>query len=432
MTTERQVTHGAHGHILTNAAVWSRDSRRIVYDVRSDPAGDVFDGDRIETVHVDSGQVRVLYQSTRGAKCGVATFSPTADRVVFILGPEDSTPDFTYGPARRRGVMVDEDRPGVVIPLDARDLMPPFTPGALRGGSHVHVFSPDGSRVSFTYEDHVLDAGNNTREWNQRNIGVSLLGRPVRVPRIHPRNHDGEAFSVLVTRTTDEPGPGSDEISKAYEDAWVGLHGYLRPDGSRQRWAIAFQGNVETIAGYSISEVFIADLPDDLSEPGEQPLEGTQTTRPGPPRGVHQRRLTFTSRRKFPGVWRPRHWVRSSPDGSRIAFLMRDDGGVVQLWTVSPNGGTPVQITHNPWDIASAVTWNPDGRRIAHVVGNSICVTDTKTGKTVRLTVALTPETFPRPEACVFSPDGRQIAYVRQVPAGLDWYNQVFVCDVPD
>ncbi len=28
--------------------------------------------------------------------------------------------------------------------------------GALRGGSHVHVFSPDGSAVSFTYEDEVL------------------------------------------------------------------------------------------------------------------------------------------------------------------------------------------------------------------------------------------------------------------------------------
>ena len=40
--------------------------------------------------------------------------------------------------------------------LDARDLLPPFTPGALRGGTHVHQFSPDGHVVSSTYEDHVL------------------------------------------------------------------------------------------------------------------------------------------------------------------------------------------------------------------------------------------------------------------------------------
>ena len=86
-STERQVTHASHGHILTNAAVWSRDGRRIVYDVRSDPAGEVFDGDRIETVAVETGEIRVLYQSNHGAKCGVATFSATADRVVFILGP---------------------------------------------------------------------------------------------------------------------------------------------------------------------------------------------------------------------------------------------------------------------------------------------------------------------------------------------------------
>jgi hypothetical protein len=432
VANERQVTHAPHGHILTNAAVWSRDGRRIAYDVRSDPAGDVFDGQWIKTVEVATGEVRVLYRSMRGAKCGVVTFSPTADRVVFILGPEDPTPDFTYGPARRRGVMVDEDRPGELISLDARDLVPPFTAGALRGGSHVHVFSPDGSRVSFTYEDHVLNAETGARERNQRYVGVSVLGRPVPVPSTHPRNHDGQAFSVVVTRTWDHPRPDSDEISKAFEDAWVGTHGYLRPDGSRQRWAIAFQGNVETAAGITLTEVFIVDLPDDLTVPGDGLLEGTPTTRPRPPAATAQRRLTFTAGRKFPGVWRPRHWLRSSPDGSRIAFLMRDENGVVQLWTVSPNGGDPLRVTANASDIASAFTWSPDGQRIAHVLGNSVCVSDANTGKTVRLTVALPPGSAPRPEACVFSPDGRRIAYVRPVPTGGTVYNQIFVCDVPD
>ena len=57
-----------------------------------------------------------------------------------------------------QGVVVRAARPGVIERLDARDLVPPFTPGALRGGSHVHLFSPDGRLVSFTYEDAVLDA----------------------------------------------------------------------------------------------------------------------------------------------------------------------------------------------------------------------------------------------------------------------------------
>jgi hypothetical protein len=428
--TERQITFAPHGHILTNAAVWSRDSRRIVYDVRSDPAGDSFDGGRIETVDVETGEVRVLYTSTRGAKCGAATFNPVADRVVFILGPEEPTPDFTYGPARRRGVMVDEARPGIVIPLDARDLVPPFTPGALRGGSHVHVFSPEGSRVSFTYEDHVLETGAGER--NQRNVAVALLGHPVHISRAHSRNHDGEAFSVLVTRTSDQPRPDSDEISKAFEDSWIGTYGYLRPDGTRQRWAIAFQGHVDTAISQTISEVFIADLPDDLTVPGDGPLEGTATTRPRPPRGTTLRRLTFTANRKYPGIQGPRHWLRSSPDGSRIAFLMRDDTGIVQLRTVSPNGGEPVQITSNPADITSAFTWSPDGRRIAHVMKNWVCHTDVRSGRTTRLTPRRALELSPRAEACVFSPDGRRIAYVRPVVSGGGVYNQVFVCDVPE
>lgn len=406
---ERQVTHAAHGHILTNANVWSRDGRRVVYDVRSDPAGDVFDGDRIETVDVETGEVRVLYQSTRGAKCGVATFSPVDDQVVFILGPEDPTPDFTYGPARRRGVIVEEARPGVAIGLDARDLVPPFTPGALRGGSHVHVFSPDGSRVSFTYEDHVLGPGG---ERNQRNVGVSVLGRPVNVPRTHPRNHDGIAFSVVVTHTTDDPRPGSDEISKAFEESWI------------DDKTIAFQGHVVTNRDETISEVFVVELPDDLTVPGDGPLEGTTATRPRPPRGTTQRRLTFTEGQKFPGLQGPRHWLRSSPDGSRIAFLMRDNRGVVQVWVVSPNGGDPVQITDNPFDIGSALTWSPDGRCTAYQMDGCVCVTDSGKGRTTRLRTGAPP----RPEACVFSPDGRRIAYVRTVSS----FNQIFVCDVPE
>lgn len=47
---ERQLTTARHGHLLTNAAVWSPDSRWIVYDTRSSPDGSSFDGTRIERV----------------------------------------------------------------------------------------------------------------------------------------------------------------------------------------------------------------------------------------------------------------------------------------------------------------------------------------------------------------------------------------------
>ena len=408
--TEVQVTRGPGGRILTNTAIWSPDGQWIVYDTRSDAAGEKFDGSRIEMANVRSGEVRVLYESRNGAHCGVATFHPRQPRVVFILGPENPTPDWSYNAFHRQGVIVDAARPGMAANLDARDLMPPFMPGALRGGSHVHVWDVAGERISFTYEDHVLAQCG----LNQRNIGVSVLGKPVRVPKTHPRNHDGEYFTVLVTRTTANPKPGSDEIKKAFEEGWVG------------RRALAFQGHVVTEKGGTISEVFIADLPDDLTQPGNGPLAGTETRMPPPPRGVTQ----FTAGRKSPGIQGPRHWLRGSPDGSRVAFLMKDDAGVAQLWTVSPNGGAPSQLTRNPWPIASAFTWSPDGRRIAHVMDNSVCVTDTATGATTRLTLRTDDASAPRSEACVFSPDGTRIAFVRRVPSPDAPANQICVVKV--
>ena len=432
MPPERQLTHSPHGHVLTNVAVWSPDSQWIVYDTRSDPAGSVFDGSTIEMVNARTREVRVLYRSSEGAHCGVATFHPREHKVVFILGPEHPTPDWQYAPHHRQGVFVDVDRPGVAGNLDARDVVPPFTPGALRGGSHVHVFSPDGNLASFTYEDHVLAMlanGPGEHDLNQRNIGV-CFPRPVVVPKSHPRNHDGDYFSVVVTRTTAQPKPGSDQISRAFEEAWVGTNGYLGADGTRQRHALAFQGHVVTERGETISEVFVVDLPEDLTLAGDGPLQGTPTRAPFPPKGTTQRRLTFTADRRFPGIQGPRHWLRSSPDGSRIAFLMRDDAGVVQLWTIPPNAGRPIQLTKNPWDVASAFTWTPDGRAIAHVMDSSIFLTDATTGRSQRLTQRTTDPDSPRPEACVVSPGGRHVAYVRPVRDGVLTRNQVFVLDL--
>jgi Tol biopolymer transport system component len=431
-----QITDEPRGHILTNVNVWSPDSEWIVYDTRSDPYGDTFDGRTIEVVNVRTREVRVLYRSQHGAHCGVATFSPDARRVAFILGPENPTPEWSYNAWHRQGIIVNMDDENLTTQLDARDVSPPFTPGALRGGSHVHVFSGDGDCVSFTYEDHILataaESGVERCDLNQRNIGVSAFVRPVRVPKSHPRNHDGSTFSVLVTRTVDDPRPGSDEISRAFEEAWVGSNGYRRPDGTRQLRALAFQGHVVTPFGQTIAEAFLVDIPDDITVPGNSPLEGTETTRPAPPRGTIQRRLTFTSHRKFPGLQGPRHWLRSSPDGSRIAFLMRDDDRIVQLWTISPSGGAPTQVTRNAFDIASAFTWSPSGRSIAYIADNSVFVTDVATCVSTRLTARCDGAASPLPQACVFSPDRKQIAFVRPVKYGSETWNQIFVVSVID
>ena len=329
-------------------------------------------------------------------------------------------------------------RRGEPVNLDARDLVSPYTPGALRGGTHVHTFSGDGKWVAFTYEDHVLeslatrvsqpDDGPGPLDTNQRNVGVSVPVRTVATPKGHPRNHSGSHFSVLVTRTDSNPRPGSDDISRAFSDAWIGTNGYVRSNGVRQHKAIAFQGLVSTENGRTISEVFVVDLPEDITRESEWgPLQGTSRQRPQPPRGTRQRRLTYSQDRDFPGIQGVRHWLRSAPDGSKIAFLMKSNTGVAQIYLISPNGGEPQQLTQNSQPIGSAFSWSPDGTMIAHAMDESICVTLTKTGETIRLT---DPDSRSiRPEACVFSPDGSKIAYVRHITVDERSWNQIFVLD---
>lgn len=427
LTQEMQVTHASYNHILTNVAVWSPSSEWLVYDIRSPHGG--FDGNRIERVNIDSKRVEVLYESKNGANCGVVTYNPQREEVIFIHGPENPTEGWEYGFSRRFGTLVDTSRPGHIRYLEATNYAPPYQAGALRGGTHVHVFSADGNAVSFTYDDEVLtqaEAAGGPGEPNQRNVGVAISSGPISVNLNHPRNHDGDYFSFVATRTEAEPKSGSDEISKACEESWIGMQGYRKNNGTWQRQALAFQGTVTREDGGQHVEVFIVDLPEDCTKASHQPLEGTNTQRPAPPAGTIQRRLTFTGHRTHPGLQGPRHWLRSAPDGECIGFLMKDDAGIVQFWTVSPNGGQAIQQTTNSEDIASAFTWSPDGRLVAYVMDKSVCVTDITKKQTYRLTARA--DKSPMPDACVISPDGQSIAYLRPTSAGI---NQIFIVNIP-
>jgi Tol biopolymer transport system component len=142
-----------------------------------------------------------------------------------------------------------------------------------------------------------------------------------------------------------------------------------------------------------------------------------------------QRRLTFTTNRKHPGIQGPRHWPRSSSVSSQIAFLMRDDNSNAQLWTLSLEGGAPHQVTHFPFDINSAFSWHPDGEHIAVIADGSVWTINTNNSETRQLTVAIKDELAPRGEACIFSPNGKHIAYVQPVSRGHATYNQIFVVE---
>ena len=62
--------------------------------------------------------------------------------------------------------------------------------------------------------------------------------------------------------------------------------------------------------------------------------------------------------------------------------------------------------------------------RTTKIIGS---LTNVATGRTERLTPP--EQSAPRPEACVCSPVGASVAYVRSVPSGSTAFNQIFVCN---
>lgn len=393
----KQITFASRHHQLTNTRTWTPDSQWLVFDVR--PSGASFTGETIERVNVQTGDVEVIYRAVRGAHVGVVTVHPAEDKYVFIHGPENPDSHWQYDFHHRQGVVAQNGR---VSNLDAMDITAPYTPGALRGGSHVHVFSPNGKFVSFTYNDHVLHERD--AKLDLRNVGVAVPFGPVTPKGTHPREYTGTHWSVLVSRTTPDPQPGSDEINRAYEEGWTGND------------RLAFIGDTLSASGEKVPELFIVALPQSeqgWKQAGDAPLEGTPATMPAPPAGVTQRRLTFTHHKRYPGlVNTPRHWVRSNPQATEIAFLMRDDNGVAQLWLIAPEGGEPRQLTHNATDIQSAFNWHPSGKALGFVLEDRIARCDAETGKVTFLTSD--HGNPPSGDAVVFSPDGRFIAWMEE------------------
>ncbi|EKJ8219919.1 DUF3748 domain-containing protein [Citrobacter sedlakii] len=404
----KQVTFTPRHHQLTNINTWTPDSSWLVFDVR--PSGASFTGDTIERVNIHTAEREVIYRADRGAHVGVVTVHPQVEKYVFIHGPEHPDAHWQYDFHHRRGVIAEA---GSVSTLDAMDITAPWTPGALRGGSHVHVFSPNGKFVSFTYNDHVLHERDLALDL--RNVGVATPYGPVTVSAEHPREYSGSHWCVLVSQTTPSPQPGSDEINRAYEEGWVG------------NAALAFIGDTLSVMGEKVPELFLVDLPQDEAgwkTPGDAPLEGTASTLPAPPRGVNQRRLTFTHSRRFPGLVNvPRHWVRSNPQGSEIAFLMRDDKGIVQLWLIPAQGGEPRQLTRHATGIQSAFNWHPSGKWLGFVLDNRIACCDAQNGVTTFLTQQ--HGNPPSADAVVFSPDGKWVAWMEDV----DGFRQLWVTE---
>lgn len=386
---EIQITTDASGHCLNSTQCFSPNDQWIVYDGRNDDT-QIGSTAAISMVNTSSGEIKQLYKTSNqteyGPGVGAATFSPVANRVLFIHGIRNASEQNPYSITRRTGVAVDVESPGVPIFLDARNVLDPFTNGALRGGTHAHTWSGDGKWISFTYNDYVVEQAAKTDSGikDLRTIGIMIPGRNVIVPENGMENNDGEMFSIVVAPVTENPAPGSDEIEKAFDETWIGKDGYRKSDGSWQKRAIAYQGNLRDDNGQLRTEIFVVDIPDDILENAESTaFIATSDRRLSAPPGLAHRRITYTRK----GLTdKPRHWLRSDSAGTRIAFLAEDEKGFMQLFTISPNGGNPSQLTDFDFSIQGPFNFSPDGQQIAYVADNSVFMTGVNSLKTTRIT----------------------------------------------
>lgn len=413
---ERILTCGDYDHQLTCANVFSCDSTEILYDTRT--RGRDQDASVIEAVSCADGRVRTVYKNGFGARGAVVTCHPTERRACFIKGLDFPEINGRYHLTCRQGGMVDLDDMSDFCNIDARNVHAPYTPGALRGGSHVHVFSPDGSLISDTYDDAVchglgIEHDGPQGEANLRNVQINVLGSPVCVPKL-AGNHSGTAFSYVAARLHSDPRPGSDEIRTCEEETFVGLNGYVDAMGIRHARALAAIGEVRSAGGEPVQEVFLIHLPEGELRDGDGPMTGTPTTRPLPPAGCEQLRLTHLSHRRFPGIRGPRHWLRTTPDGRYVAFFALDDNGILQAFKADTATGREVQLSRHAVSAESQMTLSPDGLFMYYAAGGQLVRTHMEEGYTDIL--------LPRGEhpihcgPVVVSPDGRRVAYTRDVP----------------
>jgi hypothetical protein len=366
-----QLTFGKYGHTLHHNQVISPDNEWIVYDTRNE---DTLIGitTRIERVNIYSKEVEILYEvksyNEYGPGVGAATYSPKENQVIFIHGIRNSDENKPYGMSRRTGVSVKTDAPNSPIYMDARNIYSPFTKGALRGGTHSHAWNFDGTKISFTYNDYVLEKN---QIHDERVVGVMFPGY-VSVPEdINDENNSGKMFSVIVTDIVEHAKHGSDEIEKAFDECWLGC-----------KDSIVFQGWVRDQNGKRKTEIFKIDLPENLSTDRKGfPLEGTEMLRPQVPKNIIQKRVSDTLK----GVSSFRHWLRSDPTGNIVYFLMEDDKFCTNIFSLDLSNNKISQVTYHNESINSPFNISSDGTKLVYFSAYKLYIYDLSINQSILL-----------------------------------------------
>lgn len=117
--------------------------------------------------------------------------------------------------------------------------------------------------------------------------------------------------------------------------------------------------------------------------------------------------------------------------GGRIAFISDREGGILQVWTMYPDGSDPRQVTFGPGN-KSRPRWSPDGSRILFVgpsdsTGLDLWVINADGTGLANLTEFPSDDTDP-----AWSPDGTRIAFATDRNTGVrQTYLMNVACDPP-
>lgn len=361
--TIKSITKSSAGHTLHHNGVFSADEKWIVFDGRNDDTK-IGETSSIGIVNIETGEEQLIYetknQTVFGPGVGAVSFSPIENKVIFIHGLADANQEKPYAMSRRTGVGIALQSPNEPFFYDARDVTFPYTPGSLRGGTHSHCWSAEGQFISFTYNDELVES-------DLRVVGV-MFQQEVKVDA-GKGNNDGTYYSAILTDVVAKPKFGTDEINKAFDECWI--NGYVNSDGVVVENAIAFQGNVINAEGKVITEVFVVDVNRDLilADKNAAVKEGE---RPQVPRGIHQRRITFSEK----GLSDTRHWLRASPDGKYIYALAKNEKNLNQIVQIVIKSGEMVHLSKNNHSIDFSFNLSKDGGRISYVAGNAIHIFD--------------------------------------------------------
>jgi hypothetical protein len=468
---EIQLTNGKHGHTLNATQIFSPDGKWLVFDTRNDDTHISRTGS-ICKLNIATKEIAELYktknQSIHGPGVGAAAWNPVNDSIIFIHGLLNCDKEKPYSFTRRFGAIISGNHEagenaeiGVSQQChhaEGRNIQKPLTKGSLRGGTHAHTWSADGKWISFTYNDYLMECLEKTSSSERKDLRT--IGVMTMVENIHEdheadenaENFRGTYFAVIAAEVTENPKFGSDEIERAFDECWLGKNVEIKDfeqsqKGSQQTRTIAFQGNVRSNDGALVTEVFIVDIPNDITQSlADKPLEGSLNRRPNVPAGFTQRRITFTTERKHPGLQGPRFRLRSSADGSLIYFLMKDDNGIVQIYSVSSIKNTENIITNQPlkqitnfkYSVQSQFNLSPDNKYISVVSNNQIYLVSTQDETTAQRAASWShdgnttsiSERYSEREAPIngihWSPDGKSLFYNRYVFIEDDYYIQIF------